>query len=200
MTGNPEDIIDQYERNAQRWDAERPKVLFEKEWLDSFLRLLPTTPSILEIGPGAGEPISQYLIDSGARVTGLDSSSSMIAICQERFPDHNWHVGDMRELGLSQTFDGIIAWDSFFHLTANDQRGMFPLFSAHISSGGALMFTSGHKAGEEIGNLCGEPLYHASLANKEYEDLLSDNGVEVVKHVNEDPSCGFHTIWLARKS
>lgn len=200
MTGKPEDIINQYERNAHRWDAERPKVLFEKEWLDSFLRLLPSDPSVLEIGSGAGEPITQYLIDSGARVTGLDSSPSMIAICQERFPNQDWHVGDMRKLSFSHTFDGIIAWDSFFHLTATDQRRMFPLFSAHISSSGALMFTSGHKAGEEIGNLCGEPLYHASLANDDYEVLLSDNEFDVVKHVNEDPSCGFHTVWLATKS
>ena len=108
MTGKPEDISDQFERNAHRWDAERPRVLFKKEWLDSFLQLLPPAPSILEIGPGAGEPIAQYLIDSGAKLTGLDSSSTMIEICQARFPNQNWHVGDMRELSFPEIFDGII--------------------------------------------------------------------------------------------
>lgn len=200
MTGKPEDIIDQYELNAHRWDVERPKVLFEREWLDSFLRVLPPTPSIIEIGPGSGDPIAKYLIENGAQVTGLDSSQSMIAICRERFPNNDWHVGDMRELSFAHTFDGIIAWDSFFHLTSTDQRNMFPLFGSHLSKGGALMFTSGHKAGEEIGNLCGEPLYHASLDDTEYEQLLSDQKFEVVKHVIEDPTCGFHTIWLAAKT
>ncbi len=28
----------------------------------------------------------------------------------------------MRELGLNETFDGLIAWDSFFHLTQQDQQ------------------------------------------------------------------------------
>jgi trans-aconitate methyltransferase len=176
MKGKPEDIIDQYERNAHRWDAERPRVLFEKDWLDSFLQLLPPAPSILEIGPGAGEPIAQYLIDSGAKLTGLDSSSSMIEICQARFPNQNWHVGDMRELSFPEIFDGIIAWDSFFHLTATAQRDMFPLFNAHVSSGGALIFTSGPQPGEEIGNLCGEPLFHASLANDDYENCYRTMG------------------------
>lgn len=200
MTGKPDDIIDQYERNAHRWDSERPRVLYEKQWLDAFLKLLPPTPSVLELGPGAGEPIAKYLIDNGAQVTGVDSSPSMIAICRERFPENDWHVGDMRELSVTQTFDGIIAWDSFFHLTATDQRNMFPLFSSHVSRGGALVFTSGHEAGEAIGNLCGEPLYHASLANNEFEELLSENRFVVVKHINEDPTCNSHTVWLAQKS
>lgn len=199
MTGRAEDIIDQYERNAARWDVQRPKVLMEKEWLSSFLQLLGSKPSVLELGPGSGEPIARYLIDHDAHITGLDSSPSMISICRKRFPDHDWHVGDMRNLNLDRTFDGIIAWDSFFHLTATTQRVMFPLFGSHLSAGGALMFTSGHTSGEEIGTLCGEPLYHASLDDAEYAQLLSENQFEVVKHKIEDPSCGFHTVWLAKK-
>lgn len=199
MTGRAEDIVDQYERHAERWDIERPKVLFEKEWLDLFLGLLKPKPSILELGPGSGEPIAQYLVDHDARVTGLDSSPSMIAMCRDRFPSHEWHVGDMREFNLHKTFGGIIAWDSFFHLKASAQRKMFPIFSAHLSPGGVLMFTSGHEAGEAIGNLCGEPLYHASLDDAEYAELLSDNQFEIAKHVIEDPSCNSHTVWLATK-
>ncbi len=105
----------------------------------------------------------------------------------------------MRQLVLDRRFDGILAWDSFFHLTPKDQRAMFPVFAAHAARGAALMFTSGPSFGEAIGVYQGEPLYHASLDPAEYRDLLSANGFEVVAYAPEDQSCSGHTIWLARR-
>lgn len=62
------------------------------------------------------------------------------------------------------------------------------------------MFTSGSSHGEAIGSFEGEPLYHGSLDPAEYRDLLAQNGFTVVAHAVADPSCGHHTIWLARQS
>jgi hypothetical protein len=75
---------------------------------------------------------------------------------------------------------------------------MFPIFRAHVAPRGVLLFTSGPEHGEAIGNLYGEPLYHASLAADEYRCLLGRNGFDVVQHVVEDPACGGHTVWLAQ--
>ena len=104
----------------------------------------------------------------------------------------------MRHLALGARFGGILAWNSFFHLTADDQRAMFPIFRAHAVPGAALMFTGGPREGEAIGSYQGEPLYHASLDPAEYEALLRANGFEIVRHVVEDPTCGGLTIWLAQ--
>jgi hypothetical protein len=49
-----------------------------------------------------------------------------------------------------------------------------------------------------MGAIEGEPLYHASLDGAEYRALLRENGFTVVAHAVEDPSCGGHTVWLAR--
>jgi hypothetical protein len=122
----------------------------------------------------------------------------MIDLCKTRFPAMTWMVGDMRSLALGTRFDAVVAWDSFFHLMAEAQRGMFPIFREHIAPRGMLLFTSGPHHGEAIGNLYGEPLYHASLAADEYRCLLGRNGFEVVQHVVEDPACGGHTVWLAQ--
>jgi hypothetical protein len=102
----------------------------------------------------------------------------------------------MREVALNRRFDGLLAWDSFFHLSADGQRGMFSRFARHAQTGAPLMFTSGTSLGEAIGSYRGEPLYHASLDPSEYEHLLSTNGFSVQAHVANDPSCGEHTIWL----
>ena len=131
-------------------------------------------------------------------MTGIDSSSPLIGMCKDRFPDQDWIVADMRTLSLDRRFDGILAWDSFFHLCPEDQRKMFPIFRRHAGTRAALMFTSGPSHGEAIGTYKGEPLYHGSLDGEEYRSLLHQNGFDVVSHVVEDPNCGHHTVWLAQ--
>ena len=191
-------IIDLYERHAANWDKDRGRCLFEKSWLDRFLSLIPARGSILDIGCGSGEPIARFFIEQSFEVTGADSSPSLIAICKCRFPMQHWILADMRGLHLNTRFDGIIAWDSFFHLCPEDQRRMFPLFREHSAPNAALLFTSGTSYGEAIGKYRDEPLYHGSLDTREYRELLHDNGFEVVSHVVEDVTCGRHTIWLAQ--
>ena len=192
-------IIDLYQRNAQHWIERRAGAsLFEKPWLDRFRGLLPPAAPILDIGCGSATPMAAYLIDLGHPVAGVDSSSAMIDACRRHYPGEEWIVADMRKLALPRKFSGMLAWDSFFHLSPDDQRSMFPVFRAHAAPNAALMFTSGPAHGEAIGNFAGEPLYHASLDPAEYRSLLDRNGFRAVSHVVEDPDCGGHTIWLAQ--
>jgi hypothetical protein len=109
-----------------------------------------------------------------------------------------WIVADMRELSLGRRFDGILAWDSFFHLDHDDQRRMFPVFAAHASGGAWLMFNAGPRHGEAIGNYRGDPLYHASLSPGEYETLIKRCGFKVIEHAADDERAGGRTAWLCR--
>ena len=172
----------------------------EAEWLDRFCKLLPSSPVVLDLGCGTGEPIAGYLVGKGCALAGIDTAPEMIAVCKTRMPREAWCVADMRALPLDRAYDGILAWDSFFHLCHDDQRRMFPVFRRHAGPGGALMFTSGPSHGAAIGSFGGEPLYHASLDPAEYRALLEENGFAVAAHAVEDPACGRHTIWLAQRS
>jgi trans-aconitate methyltransferase len=198
MADEAERIIDLYRRHAHAWDQDRGRSLFERPWLDRFLAHLPPKASILDLGCGGGEPIARYLVDQGHAMTGIDAAPDLIALCEKRFPAHAWSVADMRGLSLGRTFNGLLAWDSFFHLRADDQRRMFAVFRRHAAPKAALMFTSGPAAGEAIGAYRGEPLYHASLDEAEYRLLLREQGFEVVSHSVEGPDCGGHTVWLAQ--
>ena len=193
-------IIEQYEKHAETWVQARlrERSFLEKSWLDRFCSLLPSHANILDCGCGAGEPIATYLTAQGHTVTGIDSSETMVRMFRDRLPNQRALVQDMRKLSLAETFDGILAWDSFFHLNPDDQRRMFPVFRAHAKPGAALMFTSGSSHGEAIGVLQGEPLYHASLDSAEYQILLEDHGFHVTQNVVKDQNCGGRAIWLAQ--
>ena len=170
----------------------------ERPYLDAVTSRLAPGASVLDIGCGTGEPIARHLIETGFDVTGVDAAPAMIALCRPRFPNAPWIEADMRTLALQRRFDAIIAWDSFFHLDQTEQRAMFPIFQRHIAPAGVLLFTSGPRAGEAIGILYGEELFHASLDLDEYRMLLASCRFRVLHFALEDPKCGGHTVWLAQ--
>jgi 2-polyprenyl-3-methyl-5-hydroxy-6-metoxy-1,4-benzoquinol methylase len=193
------DIIALYERLASEYDHDRSRTLVEKDWLDRFLRHVPPGGTVLDLGCGMGEPIAQYILSRGYRIVGCDSSPSLITLCRARFPNAEWLVADMRELALDRRFDGLIAWDSFFHLSMDDQRSMIVRFADHTNPDAPLMFTSGSRAGESVGTYHGEPLYHASLDPTEYRRLLERHGFTVQAYQPDDADCGGRTVWLATR-
>jgi SAM-dependent methyltransferase len=194
-----ERIIGLYEETAAAWDEARGTKLGEREWIDAFAALVPPGGNILDLGCGGGQPVARHLIESGFKVTGLDSSPTLIGMCRKRFPEHEWLVGDMRELDLDRRFDGILAWYSFFHLHFDDQRAMFSRFAAHAAPGAPLIFASGPMHGEAIGEWQGEPLYHASLSQEEYRSLLQANGFELVSFRAGMPIADGPSVWIARR-
>ncbi len=192
------EVAKTYDAVAAAFDRGRGPLLGEDKYLQKILAGLPQGGSVLDIGCGTGQPIARYFIERGFHVTGIDAAQAMIGISRARFPKMTWFVEDMRRLALPQKFDAIVAWDSFFHLTRDDQRAMFPIFRAHAASEAQLLFTSGPKDGEVMGKVEGQAVYHSSLSPEEYRALLTAQGFSVLQHVVEDPACGFHTVWLAQ--
>ena len=193
-----QNIIEIYKKHARAWTELRGNFLYEKAWLDHFLARIPQHSKILDLGCGSGKPIADYLIQHDHKITGVDSSDVMIEMAQQHFPEQHWLQADMRTVEFDQKFNAILAWDSFFHLTPDDQRQMFKQFARFAQQGTVLMFSSGPSHGEAIGDLFGDALYHASLAPEEYRALLKQSGFKVIKMVAEDVECTGHTVWLAQ--
>lgn len=193
----PDAILSTYDAVASDWDRTRDRSLFERRHLDRMLSFAPGR-AVLDLGCGSGRPIAQYLVDRRCRVTGVDGAPAMIDLFRRHVPDAEAVVADMRALDLSRTFDAILAWDSFFHLSPDDQRAMFPVFAAHAAPRAILMFTAGPAAGEPVGEVAGHRIYHASLEPEAYRDELAAAGFRLLDVAVEDPDCAGHTVYLAR--
>jgi SAM-dependent methyltransferase len=193
-------IIGHYERHAADWDRDRQSNPWnDRIWHEHFADCLPKGAKVLDLGCGSGHPVAQYMAGRGLAVTGVDSSPKMIALYRSRLPDQKWIVADIRGLSLGRTFDGVLSWDSFFHLNHADQRQMFSVFAKHATNHAVLMFNAGPMHGEGVGSYRGDPLYHASLAPEEYAGLLGQYGFDVLEHVVNDRRAGGRTAWLCRR-
>ncbi|MEM1428190.1 MAG: class I SAM-dependent methyltransferase [Pseudomonadota bacterium] len=188
-----------YERNAEVYDAQRSRALSEARWLARFARCLPQGARVLDLGCGAGEPIARWFMAEGFAVTGVDFSAAMLEIARARFPSGDWREADMRALDLGETFHGIVAWDSFFHLSPGEQRHCIAQMARHLEPHGAALLTVGPEAGEVEGRVGGEPVYHASLSPAEYAACLEENGMRLTGFLAEDPETDRHSVLMARR-
>ncbi|MEM7674781.1 MAG: class I SAM-dependent methyltransferase [Myxococcota bacterium] len=188
-----------YQKHADAWDRRRRR-LMEGRWLERVALSIPPPGPILDVGCGSGRPIAAYFIDRGYQVCGVDFAPAMLRIARKRWPEHRWQQLDMRTLQLDRTFGAVVAWNSFFHLNADEQRQALPKLAAHVASGGVLLMTIGDRAGEVVGTVEGDAVYHASLDPSAYRTILDTCGLSVVSIVLRDPECGDHSILLAVRS
>lgn len=188
-----------YEKNAKVFDQRRGRSLFEKAWLDRFIEEIPRSGSVLDLGCGAGEPIAKYLISNSLDLTGVDFSSAMIEIIKSRFPHNIFYQQDMRKLDLGKQFDGIIAWDSFFHLNHGDQELALKKMAQHLKESGALLITVGHGFGEVLGQVGDDPVYHSSFSKVQYAEILGKLDIDIIDLVIKDANCGERSVLFAKK-
>ncbi|MGI9370303.1 MAG: class I SAM-dependent DNA methyltransferase [Ruegeria sp.] len=199
MNADPNDTHAVYERQATEYDKRRSKALFEARWLARFTAGLKPGDHVLDLGCGTGDPIARWFMAEGFKVTGVDFSEAMLAIARDRWPDRDWRCVDMREFELDRKFDGIIAWNSFFHLTEDEQKACITRMAHHLHTGGMLMLTVGSRASEVSGTVGAEHVYHASLSPASYAVCLEENGLQLTGFLAEDPETQSHTVLMARK-
>lgn len=195
----PDRIAEHYERHAHAFDAARRRNFVERFWLDRFLLGVAKGGHILDLGCGAGEPVGRYMVDRGYHITGVDVSAKMIALSRTRFPRHIWLHTDMRKAVMSRRFEGILAWDSLFHLGHDDQAAMIARMANWLEPGGAMLFNTGPARGEAIGTQFDEDIYHASLAPFEYRALFEEHGLMEIDFVPDDHHVGGRSVWFVRR-
>jgi len=195
----PDRIAEHYERHAHAFDSLRRRNFNERHWLDRFLVGVPKSGHVLDLGCGGAEPIARYVIDTGRALTGVDISAKMIALARTRFGRQIWLKADMRTAAMGRKYNGVLAWDSLFHLPHRDQQAMIGRIANWLEPGGMFLFNSGPEHGEAIGDQFGESLYHASLAPWEYRELFAEFGLTEIAFAPDDPATGGRTVWLVRK-
>ncbi len=94
-------VADGYDAIAERylaWSGERPSPT-RLTWLARALERIPAGSDVLDLGCGAGVPMTRALA-VGRRVTGVDISARQIELARAAVPDARFIHADMTALEL----------------------------------------------------------------------------------------------------
>lgn len=171
-----EDFSYGYEAVSQEFIAHRAGSPIGAAMVRHWAESLPPGGAVLDLGCGAGEPITRALIDLGFRLFGVDASPSMVAEFRARFPEVPVECASVNDATFfGRTFDGVVAWGLVFLLPAADQVDLIRKMSAVLKPGGKLLFTAPRQACTWQDVLTGRE--SVSLGTNKYRRLLAAEGL-----------------------
>lgn len=169
-----------YNTIAEQWAACRD-TSFVSELVRELASTIPEGGKILDIGCGTGFPNAAYFSEQGFKLTGIDITEKLLQKALDRnLPNTQFYLCDFFDFEPKDRYDGVIAFDSFFHFPKEKQRLIYERVSRWMNAGAHLLFTHGREDGEIQGQMFGQPFYYSSLDKDEVCQLLSYAGLSVV--------------------
>jgi len=190
-----------YNKIALEWASVRNNAFVSKLVID-FAEKINSQGHILDIGCGTGSPLARFLSDNHFFVTGIDASDRMIEIAQStNLKNAEFSSCDFFDFESTMQFDGVLAWDSFFHFPKEKQPLIYPKVSNFLKHGGYLLFTHGNGDDEHVDSMMGEPFYYSCLPKGTVHQLLINSGFSVEYMLEDYLENGTHRtlVVLARK-
>ncbi|KAF1821348.1 methyltransferase domain-containing protein [Dissoconium aciculare CBS 342.82] len=167
---------------------------------------------VLELGAGAGVPVTQMLIAAGVHVLANDISSTQLNLARERCPTAEFFPGDMMRLDFpSGSLDGVASFYAIFHLPRAEQTEMMKRIARWLRVGGVLVMNLATEDAEEIhGEFMGWGMFWSGFAVEGSLGMVESAGLTVVKSEvreageglleEDDPDYGVKFLWIvARK-
>lgn len=201
----PINVAAAYDRAADQWLATRPSHLYPAvaRLLDIALATVPAGGRVLDVGCGAGVPITRALVSRGFRTTGLDYSKDLLAIAHREVPEATCVFGDVRTVpssALGAPFDFIIAWDSIFHIPRVDHETVFARLAGWLAPRGAILLSLGGSGGEFTSEMLGNTFWYSSYDTVESLRLLERAGLTVSHSEIDDPQSRGHLAIIATRT
>ena len=148
------------------------------EVLRAWAAQLTTGASILDLGCGAGAPVSTTLVARGFRVSGIDGSPRLVAAYRQRFPDAAVTCEPVETSAwFGRTFDAVVAIGLLFLNVEAVQREVIAHTGRAIRPGGRLLVTAPWQTATWIDPTTG--LECRSLGRAEYVRAFDRAGLAV---------------------
>jgi ubiquinone/menaquinone biosynthesis C-methylase UbiE len=122
-------VADGYDAIAERYrDWAEADAWPRLEWLARLEAELADGAEVLELGCGAGVPVTRRLAKR-YRVTGVDISARQIELAREKVPEAKFVQGDALQLELP-SFDAVVS----FYMSGHVPRGEQPLLMRRVAA------------------------------------------------------------------
>jgi len=174
--GDVPDVTEGYDEIAQSyadgyWEENPYQTAFE---FPATTALVPDVSGerVLDAGCGSGV-YSQWLLERGAEVVGVDASSAMLTEARDRVGDGaEFHRSDLAtplDFATDDEFDGVVSGSVFDHV--EDWHHLFAELARVVSPGGFLVFSMRHPLTDH--------LEYDDWNYFEVDERVADWGVEI---------------------
>ena len=135
-----EDIVEFFDRLAPSWDGD---MIRNDEIIGKILDMgkVIAGADVLDVACGTGVLFPDYLARNVGSLTGIDISSQMVKIAQEKFPQVQVICGDVEEADFQKKFDCIMVYNAFPHFPDPDK--LIRVLTEHLKPGGTLTVAHG---------------------------------------------------------
>src|SRR5262245_19379092 len=188
-------VADAYDRIAERyleWRGRQPRQDELRRWLELVENNVRPGARVLDIGCGAGIPLTRALSEA-FDVTGIDISVRQIELAQANVPAARFIHGDVTALDFAPaSFNAAVASYSLFHIPRDEHLRLFRPFARWLRSGGVLLanFGIGNHEVDYDEDWLGAPQFWSSFDAKGEKAALSSAGfdlaLDTVETVIED--------------
>ena len=194
-------VADGYDEIAERyfeWSDARPSPV-RRAWLDRALALIPPGTDVLDLGCGAGVPMTKAL-GAGRRVTGVDLSTRQLELARAAVPEATFVQADMTRLALpASSLDAVTAFYSLTHLPQAELPGLLADIHRWLRPGGVLIASMGaQESPDEVeADWLGVPMFFGHHGAKRNRALVRAAGFELETAVVEvEPEDRFDALFL----
>jgi 2-polyprenyl-3-methyl-5-hydroxy-6-metoxy-1,4-benzoquinol methylase len=161
----------------------------------SWVRSLPRDGAVLDLGCGAGLPLSKVVAGEGLTVYGVDASASLASAFRRHLPAANIACERVEDSGFfGRTFDGVMAIGLIFLLPADTQRSLIRKVAAALKPDGRFLFTSPMQACDWTDVLTGRK--SCSLGAGTYRALCMEAGLSMMGEVEDEGSNHYYDTCL----
>lgn len=182
--GDPKRLVAAgYDAIAQaylEWSALRPSPV-RLHYLQRAVDLIPPGADVLELGCGAGIPMTRALA-AERRVTGVDISAAQVELARRNVPAATFLQADMTALEFPPaSFDAVVAFYSLTHVPRDEQPELLRRIRGWLRPGGVFLGSMGADASpdEVEDDWLGVPMFFSHFGARRNRKLVEDAGLVI---------------------
>jgi 2-polyprenyl-3-methyl-5-hydroxy-6-metoxy-1,4-benzoquinol methylase len=161
--------------------------------LDEMMARLPAAAHVLDLGCGAGVPLSSALVEHGFSVVGIDGSMRQIEMARRNVPKAEFVHADMTAVTFApHSFDAVAACYSITHVPREDHSVLLERIAIWLKPGGLFIASLGAAdCLDWLGEWLGAEMFFSHYDATTNECLIQEAGftiehAEIIDQDNED--------------
>ena len=182
--------IKAYNKNASKFASRFADFEPYLNAMDDFIKLLKDDCSCLDLACGPGKFSARIASRfNGAKITGVDISSSMIDLAKAAVPNGDFRCKNILESQFDEAqFDAVLLSFCIVHLNRDEAVSIIEKSSHFLKSGGLLYisFMEGKNDGFEKTSFSDDDIYFHYHNENQIIHVMEENGLRAVKRFSQD--------------